>query len=100
MGDKENGFAERDDQHSESSIDKVDPGKPAYLTWQRKVNSTGKAVVEFNLTLKEVIHMAPIGIRLWRHQREETAKGREITIDPFTKRARSSSHGVPLGGMG
>lgn len=23
MGDKENGFAERDDQHSESSIDKV-----------------------------------------------------------------------------
>ncbi|XP_004301796.1 PREDICTED: non-lysosomal glucosylceramidase [Fragaria vesca subsp. vesca] len=100
MGDKENGFAERDDQHSESSIDKVDPGKPAYLTWQRKVNSTGKAVVEFNLTLKEVIHMAPIGIRLWRHQREETAKGREIMIDPFTKRARSSSHGVPLGGMG
>ncbi|PRQ21613.1 putative glucosylceramidase [Rosa chinensis] len=103
MGDKEileNGFAERDEQHSESSIGKVDPGKPASLTWQRKLNSKGNDIVQFNLTLKEVIHLAPIGLRLWRHLREEAAKGREAMIDPFAKRSRSSSHGVPLGGIG
>ena len=96
----ENGFAERDNEHSDSSLEKVDPGKPASLTWQRKLNSKGSAPLLFTLSLKEIIHLAPIGIRLWRHVREEAANGREGFIDPFAKRHLTSSHGVPLGGIG
>ncbi|CAN6720027.1 unnamed protein product [Malus baccata var. baccata] len=96
----ENEFAERDNEHSDSSLEKVDPGKPASLTWQRKLNSTGNAPLPFNLYLKEIIHMAPIGIRLWRHLREEAAKGRGGLINPFVKHHLTSNHGVPLGGIG
>ncbi|KAM1014728.1 hypothetical protein ACFX2C_044680 [Malus domestica] len=96
----ENEFAERDNEHSDSSLEKVDPGKPASLTWQRKLNSTGDAPLPFNLYLKEIIHLAPIGIRLWRHLREEAAKGREGFINPFVKHHLTSNHGVPLGGIG
>ncbi|KAG5548797.1 hypothetical protein RHGRI_014223 [Rhododendron griersonianum] len=42
----------------------------------------------------------PIGYRLWRHIREEAAKGHGILMNPFKKRPISSCHGVPLGGMG
>ncbi|KAL6329119.1 hypothetical protein AAG906_007665 [Vitis piasezkii] len=79
---------------------KVDPGKPGSLTWQRKLNSDGNAPVEFKINLRETFHLAPIGFRLWRHVREETAKGRGAMIDPFVKRYISSSQGVPLGGIG
>ncbi|KAM0977475.1 hypothetical protein ACFX13_020580 [Malus domestica] len=96
----ENGFAERDHELSDSSLEKVDPGKPASLTWQRKLNSKGSAPLLFTLSLKEIIHLAPIGIRLWRHLREEAANKREGFIDPFAKRHLTSSHGVPLGGIG
>ncbi|PQM42259.1 non-lysosomal glucosylceramidase [Prunus yedoensis var. nudiflora] len=96
----ENGFVERDKEDSDSSFDKVDPGKPTSLTWKRKLNSKGNDPLPFTLTLKEIIHMAPIGVRLWRHLREEAANGREAFINPFTKRLLTSSHGVPLGGIG
>ncbi|XP_058188571.1 uncharacterized protein LOC131306382 [Rhododendron vialii] len=79
---------------------KVDPSKPASLTWQRKVNSEGNVPSEFSLGAKEIIQMAPIGFRLWRHVREEATKGREAFISPFEKRNVTSCHGVPLGGMG
>ncbi|KAK7292521.1 hypothetical protein RIF29_08303 [Crotalaria pallida] len=79
---------------------KVDPGKPAALTWQRKLNNEGSTPLEMSLYVKEIIHLAPIGYRLWRHGREEAAKGRRGMIDPFAKRHVTSCHGVPLGGIG
>ncbi|XP_058181290.1 uncharacterized protein LOC131299569 isoform X2 [Rhododendron vialii] len=78
----------------------VDPAKPATLTWQRKLNSEGKVLSTFSLSLPEIIHMLPIGYRLWRHIREEAAKGHGILMNPFKSRPISSCHGVPLGGMG
>ncbi|XP_010030209.2 non-lysosomal glucosylceramidase [Eucalyptus grandis] len=79
---------------------KVDPAKPAPLTWQRKINGQGNVPVEFNLTLQDKIHLAPIGFRLWRQIREEAAKGKGSIINPFTKRPVTSTHAVPLGGIG
>lgn len=45
---------------SDFFICKVDPGKPALLTWQRKLNSKGNDPVQFNLSLKEVLHMVSL----------------------------------------
>lgn len=74
---------------------------PPQLTWHRKLNNEGNiAPSEFTLSLKEMVHLAPIGYRLWRHVREEAAKGRGGMIDPFAKRHVTSCHGVPLGGVG
>ncbi|XP_062095208.1 uncharacterized protein LOC133801081 [Humulus lupulus] len=96
----ESGSVEGDDEYSSSSISQVDPGIPASLTWKRKLNNEGKVPSPFTLTLKEKIHMAPIGIRLWRHIQEESARGRGVLMNPFTKRDVTSCHGVPLGGIG
>ncbi|WJX87960.1 glucosylceramidase [Trifolium repens] len=85
---------------NKSSAKKVDPGKPPELTWQRKLNNEANAPSEFTLSIKEMIHLAPIGYRLWRQIREEAAKGRGGMIDPFAKRHVTSCHGVPLGGVG
>ncbi|KAE9446827.1 hypothetical protein C3L33_21280, partial [Rhododendron williamsianum] len=90
---------------------KVDPSKPASLTWQRKVNSEGNVPSEFSLGAKDIIQLVcSIGFRLWRHVREEAAKGRNKSLclflytggiySPFEKRNVTSCHGVPLGGMG
>ncbi|KAM7251478.1 hypothetical protein ACFE04_023361 [Oxalis oulophora] len=95
----ENGFKEGD-RTSDSPINEVDPGQPASLTWQRKLDSIGSTPSSFILSFQEKLHMAPIGIRLWRMIREESAKGREVFINPFTKRYVTSSLGVPLGGVG
>jgi hypothetical protein len=70
------------------------------LTWQRKIDSDVKAPREFNLSVKEIFQLAPVGIRLWFLCREEAAKGRLAFIDPFSKHSVTSSHGVPLGGIG
>ncbi|KAK4776781.1 hypothetical protein SAY86_005469 [Trapa natans] len=43
---------------------------------------------------------APIGIRLWRYIRAEAGKGKGPVINPFVKRPVTSSHAVPLGGIG
>ncbi|CAL9242910.1 unnamed protein product [Arabidopsis halleri] len=83
-----------------SSDTKVDPAVPASLTWQRKIDSDGKPPREFNLTAKEIFQLAPVGIRLWFLCREEAAKGRLAFIDPFSRHSVTSSHGVPLGGIG
>ncbi|PSS02916.1 Non-lysosomal glucosylceramidase [Actinidia chinensis var. chinensis] len=79
---------------------KVDPAKPAPLTWQRKVNSVGNVPSEFRPNVMEIIHLAPIGYRLWRHVRAEAAKGKGVFINPFMRRTITSCHGVPLGGVG
>ncbi|XP_038681932.1 non-lysosomal glucosylceramidase isoform X2 [Tripterygium wilfordii] len=56
--------------------------------------------LQFSLSLRDTIHLAPIGIRLWRLHREESAKGKDTFIDPFAKHFVTSSHGIPLGGIG
>ncbi|KAJ4964798.1 hypothetical protein NE237_016647 [Protea cynaroides] len=78
----------------------VDPAQPASLTWQRKVNSEEIASSEFSLTIRDIMHMAPIGYRIWRSTREEALKGQKPVLDVFTKRLYTSCQGVPLGGIG
>ncbi|XP_041011954.1 non-lysosomal glucosylceramidase isoform X1 [Juglans microcarpa x Juglans regia] len=93
-------FIEEERDSSKCSTKKVDPGKPASLTWQRILNSEGRALSQFTLSLKEMVQMAPIGFRLWRHVRDEEAKGNGVFINPFAKRLVTSCHGIPLGGIG
>lgn len=95
-------FGEGEEDSSNLHIDgvKVDPAKIPPLTWHRKLNSEDNVPAEFSLRFLEIVHLAPVGYRLWRHIREEAAKGRGAFIDPFQKRAITSYHGVPLGGMG
>ncbi|PON61857.1 Beta-glucosidase GBA2-type [Parasponia andersonii] len=94
------GSVEGDEEYSNSSVSQVDPGIPASLTWQRRLNSDGNVPSLFTLTWKEMIHLAPIGVRLWRHVQEEAARGRGVIVNPFAKRSVTSNHGVPLGGIG
>ncbi|XP_010246140.1 PREDICTED: non-lysosomal glucosylceramidase isoform X2 [Nelumbo nucifera] len=98
----ENGFNEGERDPSNCFVDKVkvDPAQPALLTWQRKVNSQANVLSEFNLTIQEIIHLAPMGFRIWRYLKQEASKGRAIIMDPFKKRFVTSCHGVPLGGIG
>ncbi|CAN0911546.1 Non-lysosomal glucosylceramidase [Linum grandiflorum] len=80
---------------------KVDAGKPAPLTWQRKLNSKLKPLKHFHLTLKETVQLTPMAIRFTSHFREEAVRGRGcFFLNPFAKRFMTSSHGVPLGGIG
>ncbi|GAV69779.1 DUF608 domain-containing protein/GBA2_N domain-containing protein [Cephalotus follicularis] len=88
------------DSHTVPYADKIDPGKPAPLTWQRKLNSNGNLPAEYALTFQEIMHMAPLGVRLWLHYREETAKGRASIFDVFRKHHVTGDHGIPLGGIG
>ncbi|CAM8975329.1 unnamed protein product [Rhodiola kirilowii] len=98
----ENGHVEEAAEGTDCSSRKikVDPGKPTPLAFERKVVSDGDAPSSFTLSYKEMLHMAPIGLRLWRHIRQESAKGKGVIINPFLKRSVSSTHGVPLGGIG
>ncbi|XP_075648671.1 uncharacterized protein LOC142619459 isoform X2 [Castanea sativa] len=98
----ENGFKHEHETEPPSSFSqlKVDPGKPAPLTWQRKLNYLGNVPSQFGLTLQEKLHLAPIGIRLFRHAKEEAAKGRMAIFDFFNKRTIAGHHGVSLGGIG
>ncbi|XP_043704315.1 non-lysosomal glucosylceramidase-like [Telopea speciosissima] len=99
----ENGF---DGEEREPSVDaftnevEVDPAQPASLTWQRKLNSEKIVPSEFGVTIQEMMHMAPLGYRLWRDMREEASKGRKPIMDVFTKRLYTSCEGIPLGGIG
>ncbi|XP_026388474.1 non-lysosomal glucosylceramidase-like isoform X2 [Papaver somniferum] len=88
------------EDYSSNDEVKADAGPPASLTWQRKLSSEGNAPVEFRPKLHEMIHMAPLGIRLWRHVKQEISKGHVAVIDPFNKRLVTACHGVPLGGIG
>ncbi|KAE8022276.1 hypothetical protein FH972_008088 [Carpinus fangiana] len=98
----ENGFEQEGETELSSSfpLHKVDPGKPAELTWQRKLNCQGNVPSEFTMGFQEKMLMAPMGIRLWRYAKEEVAKGRMPIFDFFNRRAFTFQHGVPLGGIG
>ncbi|XP_011087643.1 non-lysosomal glucosylceramidase isoform X2 [Sesamum indicum] len=99
----ENGFYGGEGEsalHDHDEKVKVDPGTPPSLTWKRKLSTEENSLSEFSLSLKEIIGMAPIGYRLWRHLRQEKSDHGEVFLDPFTKRHTSSCHGVPVGGIG
>lgn len=94
-----------DDKEASDSTNimvKVDPAKPASLTWKRKLNTDENPLSEFGIKFKEVLHLAPIGYRLWRWTREDASKGdgNGTFYDPFKKHYYSSCNGVPLGGIG
>ncbi|KAF5177277.1 Non-lysosomal glucosylceramidase [Thalictrum thalictroides] len=95
----ENGFCEDNKDPSSDKVE-VDPGKPSPLTWQRKLNSEGNAPRGFTVGVQEVMHLAPLGLRMLRYIRQETTKGRDPIMNPFYEPAATSSHGVPLGGIG
>ncbi|KAL9390761.1 hypothetical protein Peur_014681 [Populus x canadensis] len=97
-----NGSDEEQGEPSNSPADKikVDHGKPAPLTWQRRLDTSETVLSQFTLTWQEILRMAPIGIRLWRYVRENAKKKKGIFIDPFAKRNVTSSHGIPVGGVG
>uniref|UniRef100_A0A7N0UTS9 Non-lysosomal glucosylceramidase n=1 Tax=Kalanchoe fedtschenkoi TaxID=63787 RepID=A0A7N0UTS9_KALFE len=98
----ENGHAEEATERNGCSPGKikVDPGQPSPSAFKRQVVSESNVPSSFTLSYKEMLHMAPIGLRLWRHIRQETAKGKGVIINPFLKRFVSTTHGVPLGGIG
>ncbi|KAG5229360.1 non-lysosomal glucosylceramidase [Salix suchowensis] len=70
-------------QPSNSLVDtiKVDPGKPASLTWQRRLDTNETVLSRFTLTWQEILHLG-------------------IFINPFAKRYLTSSHGIPVGASG
>ncbi|KAK1299777.1 hypothetical protein QJS10_CPB13g01134 [Acorus calamus] len=86
--------------NTNDSVVKVDPGKPAPFTWQRKVSCEATTLSEFSLGMLDVFHLAPMGYRLWRHVREEASKGQIPIFEPFNRQVATSSHGLPLGGIG
>ncbi|XP_044480354.1 non-lysosomal glucosylceramidase-like isoform X3 [Mangifera indica] len=83
-----------------SSIHKVDPGKPASLTWQRQLDSKLNLPVGFTMKFEEIRHLAPIGLRLYRYTKREAAEGRASIFDIFRKHIITGDHGIPLGGIG
>ncbi|XP_030496092.2 uncharacterized protein LOC115712025 isoform X1 [Cannabis sativa] len=98
----ENGYEEECEIElpSQFSSHKVNPGKPAALTWQRKLDSIEKVPSEFSVNFSETVQMAPLGIRMLRLVRQEAAEGKISMFDMFKKRHITSNHGVPLGGIG
>ncbi|ONK57752.1 uncharacterized protein A4U43_C09F3730 [Asparagus officinalis] len=87
-------LAEKDDTVN------VDPGQPAFLTWKRNLSDQGHELAEFTLNFREMLELAPLGLRLGRHLIQEMAQGRDIVIDPIKKNCTTSCQGVPLGGIG
>ncbi|XP_022948946.1 non-lysosomal glucosylceramidase-like isoform X2 [Cucurbita moschata] len=94
----ENGCKEDADNGASSTM--VDPAKLPSLTWQRKLDFTGKSPESFSFTLNDKWHLGPLGYRLWRHGKEEAAKGRIPLYDFFASPPITCYHGVSLGGIG
>ncbi|KAF2563866.1 hypothetical protein F2Q70_00017315 [Brassica cretica] len=66
------------------------------VTWQRKLNSKVKNPSEFKMSTSDFLHLFPIGYRLWRHTKQEAAKGKVSIYDIFKKKNVKGNHGVPL----
>ncbi|KAJ6850666.1 non-lysosomal glucosylceramidase-like [Iris pallida] len=78
----------------------TDPGQPAPLTWQRKLNEEENNLSEFTLNMLGKIYLAPFIFQLCCNYIKETARGRAAIYNPFKKSVALSSHGIPLGGVG
>ncbi|CAL9232258.1 unnamed protein product [Arabidopsis halleri] len=89
-----------DHTESELQTQMVGNERLPQVTWQRKLNSKVKNPSEFKMSIRDVLHLFPIGYRLWRHTKEEAKKGRVSMYDIFKKRQVTGDHGVPLGGIG
>ncbi|WCJ34837.1 Beta-glucosidase GBA2 type family protein [Euphorbia peplus] len=98
LGMMENGIQENGEKHS--STQQVDAGTLPSLAWQRQLNSNENVPHRFMLKLREIMHMFPIGVRLWSYSRGETAKGRFSIFDFTKKHVLSGDQGVPVGGIG
>ncbi|XP_047964570.1 non-lysosomal glucosylceramidase-like [Salvia hispanica] len=85
--------------HSDSP-EKGATGKPPELTWQRKLNHTSPLPKEYSVRIGEILNLLPLGVRLFRHIKEEADKGTPSVVDPYHKRLLTCCHGVPLGGIG
>ncbi|XP_012077148.1 non-lysosomal glucosylceramidase isoform X2 [Jatropha curcas] len=90
----------KENAEKDSSAHEISPGKPPLLTWQRQLNANGNIPLAFNLSFREIMHMLPIGLRLWRYTKEEAAKRRFPIFDFSKKRVITGDHAVPLGGIG
>ncbi|KAL3845703.1 hypothetical protein ACJIZ3_003106 [Penstemon smallii] len=98
----DNGFI-RTNTETDSDSDspnKINPGRPPSLTWKRKLNCTSSVPPEFSIRPREILQLLPLGLRLWRHVKEEADKGTPSIMDPYHKRLVSCYHGIPLGGVG
>ncbi|VVB11773.1 unnamed protein product [Arabis nemorensis] len=91
----QNGHTETEDQNQMVIDDKLPP-----ISWERKLNSQANTPSEFKLSKRDHLHLFPLGYRLWRHTKEEAAKGRASIFDIFRKHHITGDHGVPLGGIG
>ncbi|KMZ76241.1 hypothetical protein ZOSMA_105G00720 [Zostera marina] len=78
----------------------VDPAHLPRLTWNRKLNSEEKPLSQFTVSMKEIVNLAPLGVRLLKNVVDDISKGQNPIIDPFNSRSVSSCNGVPLGGIG
>ncbi|XP_002525532.2 non-lysosomal glucosylceramidase isoform X1 [Ricinus communis] len=88
------------DSYLDSSTQKINPGVPPSLSWERPLNSNGNVPLGFTLSFREILHMLPIGLRLWRYSKEEPTKGRVPIFDFSKKHVITGDHAVPLGGIG
>ncbi|XP_019084047.1 PREDICTED: non-lysosomal glucosylceramidase isoform X1 [Camelina sativa] len=88
--------------HSESELQTQMIGNERLpqVTWQRKLNSNVKNPSEFQMSIRDLLHLFPIGYRLWRYTKEQAVKGKVSMYDMFKKRHVTGNHGVPLGGIG
>nr|GMD70815.1 non-lysosomal glucosylceramidase-like isoform X1 [Ipomoea batatas] len=95
-----NGSLDGEDESSSDSLPKGCLENLPSLTWQRKLNSAAIVPSQFTMRIPEIVHLLPLGLRLYRHINEEAAKGMPSIMDPYNKRLISCYHGVPLGGIG
>ncbi|KAJ0969388.1 hypothetical protein J5N97_022265 [Dioscorea zingiberensis] len=79
---------------------KVDPGQPPKDTWNRKMATQEKNLLEMPLSLKDWLLMGPFVFGVCRYYVEETAKAQATIYNPFKKSTATSSNGIPLGGIG
>ncbi|GAB2283921.1 hypothetical protein Dimus_018403 [Dionaea muscipula] len=78
----------------------ADPGTPASITWQRKLNNKDTMPRHFTLSVQEILDLAPIGFRLCRYIQASNVQGQSTIFNPFMKRTVTSDNGCPLGGVG
>ncbi|KAM0881925.1 hypothetical protein ACQ4PT_032572 [Festuca glaucescens] len=79
---------------------RVDCTKPPARTWQRKFEDEGKKIAMFSMTMKDIMTIMPLIVKMLRLHVKATAKGQASVYDPFKKWMDNCYRGVPLGGLG
>uniref|UniRef100_A0ACD6AEU1 Uncharacterized protein n=1 Tax=Avena sativa TaxID=4498 RepID=A0ACD6AEU1_AVESA len=78
----------------------IDCAQPPARTWQRKFEDEGKKIAMFSLTMKDVMTILPLILKMLRLHVKATAEGQVSVYDPFKKWMDNCYRGVPLGGLG